>query len=234
MGAALTTEYSDHGIDCESGLTLKQRLFCDIYLTCLNATKAYREAGYAADSHGTARTESSKLLARPDIQAWVKEKMRERQDRLSVSAERVLTELVVVALSNVNDYVVNHDTAQLEVRPGVPQEALRAVRWFRVTRRTVNVERDGRPASETTVTSQVYLWDKLKAIESLCKHLGLTEAKLPPLEVLLNRLPTNVANVLRQLLAARPQPDAAQPTGPLRPDFGAFADPGTGSRFSPG
>jgi hypothetical protein len=98
----------------------------------------------------------------------------------------------------------------------------------------VNVERDGRLATETTVTAQIYLWDKLKAIELLCKHLGLTEAKLPPLEVLLNRLPTNVANILRQLLAGRPRPDAAEPTDPHHPDLGAFADPATGSRFGPG
>src|SRR3954452_11956247 len=103
----MTTDYTDHGIDPETGLTLKQRLFCDLYLTCLNAIKAYREAGYAADSYGTARTESSKLLARPDIWEWVGAKMKERADRLSVSADRVLTELAVIAFSNIAHYRVN-------------------------------------------------------------------------------------------------------------------------------
>jgi hypothetical protein len=48
------------------------------------------------------------------------------------------------------------------------------------------------------------LHDKMKGAELLCRHLGLVAADLPPLEVLLNRLPPHVADVLRQLLAAPP------------------------------
>jgi phage terminase small subunit len=209
----VATDYTDSGIDPESGLTLKQRLFCDVYLTCLNATKAYREAGYAADSHGTARTESSKLLTRPDVQGWLGERMKERADRLNVSAERTLTELVVVGYSNIAHYRVNPETGAVEVLPGVPEEALRAVRSVKATRRVVNVERNGQPATETVCAVEIQLWDKLRALETLSKHLGLVSPELPPLEVLLNRLPPAVSNLLRQMLATRPDQRPPRPPG---------------------
>jgi phage terminase small subunit len=202
-------------IDPESGLTLKQRLFCDIYLTCLNRTKAYREAGYAADSYGTARTESSNLLARPDIHSWIGQKMKERADRLSVSAERTLRELVIVAYSRVDHFRINRDTGLIEVKPGVPEEALGAVRSVKAVSKTTTGERDGRPVTETTWAGEFQLWDKLKALDTLCKHLGLVSAELPPLEVLMNRLPPEVAAILRKLMAIppdqRPRPAPVTP-----------------------
>jgi hypothetical protein len=73
-----------------------------------------------------------------------------------------------------------------------------------VTRRTVSLERDGQQATETTWHGKIALWDKLKALDTLCKHLGLISAELPPLEVLLARLPPPVASILRHLLAAPP------------------------------
>jgi phage terminase small subunit len=132
----MAVDYTDQGIDPESGLTLKQRLFVDHFLTHLNATKAYRDAGYTATTHVTARVEAHALLIHPDLRDYVSLRMHERAQRLAVTADRVLLELCVVAYARLTDYRINPDTGELEVKPGVPQEALGAVRVVKVTRKT--------------------------------------------------------------------------------------------------
>jgi phage terminase small subunit len=132
----MAVDYTDQGVDPESGLTLKQRLFVDHFLTHLNATKAYRDAGFQADNFATARKRASELLNHPDLSEYVRLRMHERAQRLAVTADRVLLELCVVAYARLTDYRINPDTGELEVKPGVPQEALGAVRVVKVTRKT--------------------------------------------------------------------------------------------------
>lgn len=206
----MATDYTDSGIDPESGLALRERLACDHYLTHLNQTKAYRDAGYAADSYDNARKDANNLFNRPHVRSWLDQKMAERRERLEVSAARILLELAVCAYASQGDYRINENTGRVEVMPGVPAELLRAVQTVEVTRTTTTTRtRTGGTTTENTdvrYTGKVRLYDKLKAAELLCRHLGLVSADLPPLEVLLNRLPPPVASILRQLLA-RPAGD---------------------------
>lgn len=54
-------------------LTVKQEAFCLHYAKTGNATESYTVAGYKATTNNVARTESSKLLAKPNIQARLQE-----------------------------------------------------------------------------------------------------------------------------------------------------------------
>lgn len=198
------TDYTDQGIDPESGLKLKERLFADLYLVHLSATRAYREAGYAASNYPNARKDASELLNGPHIRSYLDQRMKERNERLSVSADRTLKELVVIGYSRIDHFQVNQNTGRLEVLPGVPEEALGAVRSCDVSSRTETEERDGKQVQVTYWRAKIVLWDKLKALHTLCLHLGLISTELPPLEVLFARLPPNVAAILRRLLAAPP------------------------------
>src|SRR5687767_4558751 len=101
------TDYSDHGVDPESGLSLIHRQFCDHYLTHLNATRAYREAGYLAPSYAAARVSAHNLLNGPNIKSWLGLKMQERAKRLRVSADRVLMELAICCYARHGDYRIN-------------------------------------------------------------------------------------------------------------------------------
>jgi phage terminase small subunit len=197
-------------IDDESGLTLKQRAFCDHYLTCLNPRVAYNRAGYSSPDPEQARKDGNALLNQPDVSAWLGQKMKERSERLGVHADRVLLELAVVAYASVADYRINPETQMVDVVPGVPREALGAVRTAKVVRKDTPVKVDGEFRTETTWTMEIGLWDRLKAGELLCRHLGLVNAELPPLEVLFNRLPPTVATILRRLVAQPSQPPVFQ------------------------
>ena len=70
-------------------LTEKQKAFCDYYIESLNATESYKRA-YGCNNDGTARTEGSKNLAKPNIKNYIDERMKEIEDKRIAKAEEVL------------------------------------------------------------------------------------------------------------------------------------------------
>lgn len=198
--------YVPEPIDLETGLTARERRFADLYATTPNASKAYVDAGYDVTSYDSVRKRASELLNKPDVCSYVSMKMTERATRLGVTAERVLTELAVIAFSRPSDYVLNQETGSVDVRPGVPHEALGAVKSIKPRLETKETRaRDGTTTITRVWTCELSWWDKNVALTTLCKHLGLIDPDVPPLDVLIARLPTPVANVLRQMLALRPE-----------------------------
>lgn len=59
-------------------LTTRQKLFVDHYITCFNASKAAREAGYSLTSANTIGTEN---MAKPCIRQAIEEKLEEIKSR---------------------------------------------------------------------------------------------------------------------------------------------------------
>lgn len=74
------------------GLTPTAQRFCLEYLIDLNASKAYHRANPGVLS-STARSESSKYLANPNICAEIQRLMDERAIRTGITADRVVTHL---------------------------------------------------------------------------------------------------------------------------------------------
>lgn len=74
-------------------LTAKQRRFCDEYLIDLNATQAAIRAGY---SEKNARNIASENLAKPNIKAYIDERMAEKESRLIATQDEVLKYLTSV------------------------------------------------------------------------------------------------------------------------------------------
>lgn len=86
------------------GLNPKQRRFADFYLISLNATDAYKKAGYASDGH-SATVNANRLLTNADVQAYIGKRQAELQDKLEITQERVLKYWWSVATTNVNELV---------------------------------------------------------------------------------------------------------------------------------
>lgn len=74
-------------------LTAKQRRFCDEYLIALNATQAAIRAGY---SEKNARNIASENLAKPNIKAYIDERMAEKESQLIATQDEVLKYLTSV------------------------------------------------------------------------------------------------------------------------------------------
>lgn len=93
-------------------LTLKQQAFSDYYIELGDATKAARLAGY---SEKTASAIGSENLKKPNIKAYIAERLAQIQSKRIASAEEVLeyltsvlrgeSESEVVVVENIGDYV---------------------------------------------------------------------------------------------------------------------------------
>jgi len=78
-------------------LNLKQKKFCDEYLVDFNATQAAFRAGYSKE---TARSIGSENLTKPDIKAYISERLKE----LSLGPEEVKKMISDVAKGSLNEY----------------------------------------------------------------------------------------------------------------------------------
>lgn len=74
-------------------MTLKQQRFCDEYLIDLNATQAAIRAGY---SEKTARAIGNENLTKPDIKAYIENRMAEKEKELIADQDEVLKYLTSV------------------------------------------------------------------------------------------------------------------------------------------
>jgi phage terminase small subunit len=175
------------------GLNERQKLFCEEYLVDLNATQAAIRAGYSAK---TANKIGPKLLVNVGIQTYISELRAKRSEKTEVTAIRVIEELALIAFSNVDDYRLDAN-GHLVMKDGTRPERMRAIASKRH-----KVKRMGDDDPGELVECDIKLWDKNKALDTLCKYLGLLKAELPPIESLLSRLPNDVAQKLRPLLTA--------------------------------
>lgn len=68
-------------------LTPKQKKFCEWYIKTGNATEAAKKAGY---SEKTARKTAHENLTKPDISAYIAERMEKQDAKLIADADEVL------------------------------------------------------------------------------------------------------------------------------------------------
>lgn len=75
-------------------MTARQQRFVQEYLIDLNATAAYRRAGYKASSDTVARVEGCRLLANPSVAAAIQVAQAERAERTRIDQELVVAGLL--------------------------------------------------------------------------------------------------------------------------------------------
>lgn len=93
-------------------MTRKQQRFCDEYLISLNATQAAIKAGY---SKKNANNIASENLAKPNIKAYIEQRMAEKENELIADQNEVLKYLTsvirgqsrssVVVVENIGDFM---------------------------------------------------------------------------------------------------------------------------------
>lgn len=93
-------------------MTPKQKRFCDEYLIDLNATQAAIRAGY---SEKTARATGNENLTKPNIKAYIDQRMAEKESELIADQDEVLKYLTsvmrgksqseIVVVENIGDYM---------------------------------------------------------------------------------------------------------------------------------
>lgn len=140
-------------------MTKKQKLFVEEYLIDLNATQAAIRAGYSPESAGSIGDEN---LKKPEIKNAIDKAMAERSRRTGVNQDRVVQEIAKMAFLNPID-VINMDEATVRGEASRDDTACIA---------SVKVKMI--PNDEGIITDrEVKMYDKLKALELLGKHLGM-------------------------------------------------------------
>lgn len=155
------------------GLTPLMGRFVVEYVVDLNGTQAAIRAGYS--SRG-AEVTASRLLRIPKVAAAVQEAQRAanaahaaanatRQVNREITRERVLTELDLLAFSDVTQFEVA-DGGGVQAKPDAPPGAVRAISSVKMRRIT---------DSEGGVTQEVEfrLWDKPGALKLAGRHVDV-------------------------------------------------------------
>ena len=146
----------------EKELSAEHQLFCEEYLICMSATKAYLKI-YSDSSRIAARNNSSRLMANDSISVEIKRLRAERSKRLAVEADDVLQELKLLGFSDISDYLdFGPVGVTLKEMSELPLEMTRAV--AKVSHH-LGVEGGG--------SVEFKLHDKISALEKIGKHLGM-------------------------------------------------------------
>lgn len=150
-------------------LTDKQQRFCEEYLVDLNATKAAIRAGYSEDSAGSIGHEN---LKKPEIQDYISKRQKELQEATGITQKRVLEEYAKIAFLDPRKlYTV--DGALKPIRELGDEEA-GAIASIEILE-----EKTGEEDVEVVgSTKKVKLHDKVKALDSLGRHLGMFTDKM--------------------------------------------------------
>ena len=165
-------------------LTAKQQRFCDEYLIDLNATQAAIRAGYSPKGMNK---RVSRMMANEGIQADIKERQKELEERTEITQDSVLHELALIAFAKASDYarVVEKD-AMVEVDGNmvpVLDEDGNQVKYRTVEpiltdeltedqKKAIAVIKKGRDGFE------IKPYSKIQALELLGKHLGMFTEKV--------------------------------------------------------
>lgn len=147
----------------------KEEMFCQEYIIDMNARQSAIRAGYSEASCSTIAYE---LLKKPYIQDRIAQLNAKRMRRLKIDQDQVLAEWAKIAFSNIKDFMEEGDLAVKNLRniPAMKAAAISSIK--KIT--TSGVYEDGTPFKKTTV--EYKMWDKLRALENVGKHIGFYEA----------------------------------------------------------
>lgn len=140
------------------GLTIKQRLFLDHYIVCMNGTEAARLAGYDGDNATLAVVASQNLRNHN-----VARVLEDRLNRFTMSPGEILTRLTDIARGDIAD--VMNSSGAID-----PTEARRRGKSHLIKKiKTKTVTTDKEDIHET----EVELYDAQAALTTLLKFHGL-------------------------------------------------------------
>ena len=178
-------------------LNPRQTRFVQEYLIDLNGTQSAIRAGY---SKKTAANIAEENLRKPQIKSAIQVAMEARAKATEITAEKVLREIALVAFQNMADFCHVDESGMVQPYPldTLQDGASRVIKKVREKRviRTVKGTK-GRPDGDQILDStyEFELYDKVKSLELLARHLGLLHDKTEldikqPINVIIKKFST--------------------------------------------
>lgn len=140
-------------------LTPRQQRFVAEYLKDLNATKAAARAGF---SKRTANQQGSRLLANVGVSEAIRKGLERRREKATVTADRVVEELAVIAFSDLGEAARWGPTGVKLLDSKTLEERVRRA-----------IESVGETGSGKARRMTIKQHSKTKALELLGRHLGM-------------------------------------------------------------
>lgn len=147
-------------------LTPKQKRFADEYLIDLNATAAYKRAGYKGTGH-VAESSAAEILSNLEVGKYIAARMKAREARTEITQDRVLQEYAKLAfLDPRRFYDANGGLIPI---PLLPADVAAALAGMEVTTER-SKDGDGQALADV---SKIKFIDKKGALDSVARHLGM-------------------------------------------------------------
>lgn len=148
----------------------RQRAFVLTYPEDFQPGKAAERAGYGNGNPESARVMGTRLMANPAVVSAILVELETRSDRANIEAGALLEELAAVAFSNLTHYQID-DYGNVVLAPGAPDTAIRAVSRIKKKIRH-SYDKEGN-LEATTYETELYLWNKVEALNLAMKHRGM-------------------------------------------------------------
>lgn len=149
-------------------LTEQQDLFCLEFIVDLNGTQAAIRAKY---SEKTAQEQASRLLSNVMVQDRIQELKKKRSEKVTVSAEKTIEEISRIAFSNITNYWKQANFGSIKILTfkeleNMHEGASSAIAGIKQIVRGKEI------------VFEIKLWDKVRALEILCRHLGIAKEQV--------------------------------------------------------
>lgn len=155
-------------VTTETGLNEKQTKFCEEYLIDFNGAQAAIRAGYSVK---TARQMATENLSKPYIEAYLKKRLDELKNETGITQKRVLEEYAKIAFFDIRK-AYNVDGGLKGPRE-FDDETAGVIASLESYEERVD-DGDGEKIVAGT-TKKIKLHDKIRALDSLGRHLGIFE-----------------------------------------------------------
>lgn len=206
-------------------LTAREVRFCVLYADGGNATQCYIDAGFPPKTRPASAESASQLLKKPEIQAFIR-----NLQTAAADAAKATVEVIAQGLAR----SANKDLRRLydgmnRIKPPKdwPDDIAAVIEGVESEEIFEWVERTDPGTGKTTRAKElvgyvrkVKTTNRTEAQKVLAQWRRMTGPDVPPLEVLLNALPPDLARAVRDALARAVQPGGSP--------SGSDPDPGGG------
>lgn len=165
-------------------MTNAQKIFCDEYLIDLNATRAYKVAYPNCKKDETAKSAGSRLLTNVNLQTYIANKMKEREERTEITQDMVIKELSAIAFSKASDYAKlkkmkrNAPVFDGEDIIDYKEEEYIGIEFTPTDELTEEQKKALSGIKQGKFGLEVNSCDKVRALELLGRHLGIFNDKI--------------------------------------------------------
>ena len=169
------TATKDKATAASGGLTPKQKRFVEEYLIDLNATAAFRRAGYVATGNA-AEVNASRLLRNAKVATAIAQAQSKRSVRTEITQDMVLKELAKIGFSDIRKVIRWGNTT---VRKNINAEGEEVEEPYHGIALIDSSEIDDETAAAIAEVSEgrdglkVKLHDKKSALVDIGRHLGM-------------------------------------------------------------